>query len=153
MQYRQNAGDCMCILQLAFVFKVVVKFEVVVARSKSMWVVFGGEYTATILPLTNLPTIHRNVAAVAATIAQASHLKAMTNLTGDSKKEACGRFADLRKQLQEQFGDAGMDQLMKCPGDGEDFAKAYQFAKAFCGGCNLAAGLVCLYSANGICIC
>ena len=72
-----------------------------------------------------LASNHRNVAP-AITIAQAPHLKAMLVMTGDRKKEACGKLDGFKKQV----GEDGLTQIMKCGGD---FPKAYQDAKAFCG--------------------
>merc|ERR1719181_30883 len=57
---------------------------------------------------------------------QAPHLKAMLVMTGDRKKEACGKLDGFKKQV----GEDGLTQIMKCGGD---FPKAYQDAKAFCG--------------------
>ena len=77
------------------------------------------------MPLANLPTNHHNAAAVATT-AQAPHLKAMLDMTGTRKKEACVKLDGFKKQV----GDAGITQILKCAGD---FPKAYKDAKAFCG--------------------
>ena len=95
---------------------------------KMLWLVakvcgFSGRIHI-ILPLANLTTNHRNVAA--ATIAQAPHLTAMLDMTGTRKKEACGKLDGFKKQV----GEAGLMQLLKCAGD---FPKAYKDAKAFCG--------------------
>ena len=128
--------------------------------------VFRDEYRATTLPLANLPSNHRaNVAA--ATIIQAPLLKAMLDMSGTRKKEACVKLDGFKKQV----GDAGITQILKCAGD---FPKAYKDAKAFCGTggaggggstnkqgsgssgaghlCNIAKMQVRLYSAIVICV-
>ena len=126
---------------------------------------FRDEFIYIILPSANLTTNHPNV--VAATIVQAPHLRAMLDMTGSRKKEACGKLDGFKKQV----GDAGLMQLLKCAGD---FPKAYKDAKAFCGTggaggggstnkqgsgssgaghlCNIAKMQVRLYSATGICV-
>ena len=62
-------------------------------------------------------------------IAQAPHLKAMLDMTGTRKKEACDKLDGFKAQV----GAKGIIEIMKCEGA---FPKAYKDAKAFCGGGN-----------------